>query len=279
MRSNLFIPAFNQKYLKKILVTNFDSYIFDLEDSVPSDKKNLARYNIKNFFKKKINKLFFFRINEIRSKYFKADIALLRYISKKLEIKINIVLPKTENENDIKYLISYFKRPCNIFPLIETAKSLINLEKIVSSSKHVKGLMLGTEDMIADFKASKSASSILELARMRSLIVCRAYKKICIDTVVTDLNNLTLFRNFCQISYNQGFDGILCLNIKQAKIAHKEFSVTSKYYKMLKNIIERYQRNTKSVFYYKSNKKSIFLSPPTIKIYENFIEKYEKQRK
>ena len=55
MRSNLFIPSFNRKYIDKILITNFDNYIFDLEDSVPGNKKDIARKNIKHFFKKKLN--------------------------------------------------------------------------------------------------------------------------------------------------------------------------------------------------------------------------------
>ena len=83
MRSNLFVPAYNKKYIANINKTNFDSYIFDLEDSVPSNKKKIARSNIKEFFiKKKHKKLFFFRINPSDSKYFKEDISLLKYIGK-----------------------------------------------------------------------------------------------------------------------------------------------------------------------------------------------------
>jgi len=278
MRSNLFVPANNTKYIANIDNTNFDSYIFDFEDSVSSNEKKTARSNIKKFFiKKKYKKLFFFRINPIGSKYFKEDILLLKYISKKIKNKINIVLPKTQDQKDIKLLINSYGQLCNIFPLIETAKSLINLEEIITSSKLVKGIMLGTEDMIADFKASKSSSAVLDLARMRSLIVCRAYNKICIDTVITDLKNLNYFESFCIKSFNEGFDGILCLNIKQAKIAHKKFSISYKYYKTIKSIVKKYERSEKSVYYSKKNKDSIFLSPPTIKIYKNFIEKYEKQ--
>lgn len=277
MRSNLFVPAYNQKYIDNIKKTNFDYYIFDLEDSVPKNKKKIARFNIRKFFKDKNNKNFFFRINSLDSEYFKDDILLLKDICKKTESKINIILPKTQDQKDIKSLIKSYGYKCNIFPLIETAKSLINLEKIVTASELVKGLILGTEDMIADFKASKMSSSILDLARMRSLIVCRAYKKICIDTVITDVKNLNYFKSFCKKSFNEGFDGILCLNIKQAKIAHNEFSISSKYYKNIKSIVKKYERGEKTVYYSKKNKNSIFLSPPTIKIFKNFIEKYEKQ--
>ena len=72
MRSNLFVPSFNKKYINKILITNFDNYIFDLEDSVPDNKKEVARKNIKYFFKKNVkSKNFMFRINGIHSNDFK----------------------------------------------------------------------------------------------------------------------------------------------------------------------------------------------------------------
>ena len=135
MRSNLFIPSFNRKYIDKILRTNFDNYIFDLEDSVPENKKDIARKNIKFFFKKKIKfKNFMFRINSIQSNNFKKDLKMLHEIRGKIN-ELNVVLPKTQNVKDIKFLIHSLKSPFNIYPLIETAQSLINLEKIIICSK------------------------------------------------------------------------------------------------------------------------------------------------
>ena len=279
MRSNLFIPSFNRKYIDKILRTNFDNYIFDLEDSVPENKKDIARKNIKFFFKKKIKfKNFMFRINSIQSNNFKKDLKMLHEIRGKIN-ELNVVLPKTQNVKDIKFLIHSLKSPFNIYPLIETAQSLINLEKIIICSKKIKGLILGTEDMIADFKATKKSKLVLDLARMRSLIVCRAHNIICIDTVITDVKNLRYFRKFCKESVAEGFDGILCLNLNQAKIAHEIFSIDHNEYKKIKNIVNEYERNKNKSVYYYGKKKGIFLSPPTIIIYKNIISKYEKQNK
>ncbi len=279
MRSNLFIPSFNKKYIDKILITNFDNYIFDLEDSVPDNKKEVARKNIKYFLKKNVkSKNFMFRINGIHSNNFKKDLKMIHEIRGKLR-EINIILPKTQNIKDIKFLIRSFKSPFNIYPLIETAQSLINLEKIINCSKKIKGLILGTEDMIADFKATKKSKLVLDLARMRSLIVCRAHNITCIDTVITDVKNLRYFRKFCKESVAEGFDGILCLNLNQAKIAHELFSIDHKEYMRVKKIVNEYERNKNQSVYYYGKKKGIFLSPPTIIIYKNIISKYEKQNK
>ena len=279
MRSNLFIPSFNKEYIDKILITNFDNYIFDLEDSVPDNKKEVARKNIKYFLKKNVkSKNFMFRINGIHSNNFKKDLKMIHEIRDKVR-EINIVLPKTQNIKDVKFLIRSFKSPFNIYPLIETAQSLINLEKIINCSKKIKGLILGTEDMIADFKATKKSKLVLDLARMRSLIVCRAHNITCIDTVITDVKNLRYFRKFCKESVAEGFDGILCLNLNQAKIAHELFSIDHKEYKRVKKIVNEYERNKNKSVYYYGKKKGIFLSPPTIIIYKNIISKYEKQNK
>ena len=279
MRSNLFIPSSNQKYIDKILKTKFDNYIFDLEDSVPENKKEIARKNIKFFFKKNIkSKHFMFRINSIQSNNFKKDLKMLNEIRGKIS-ELNIVLPKTQNVKDVKYLIHSFKSPFNIYPLIESAQSLVNLQKIATCSKKIKGLILGTEDMIADFKATKKSKLVLELARMRCLIICRAYNIICIDTVITDVKNSKYFRKFCSDSFAEGFDGILCLNLNQAKIAHDSFSITYKEYKKVKKIVKNYENNRNNSVYYYGKNDDIFLSPPTIMIYKNIISKYEAQNK
>ena len=74
-------------------------------------------------------------------------------------------------------------------------------------------------------------------------------------------------------SVAEGFDGILCLNLNQAKL-HEIFSIDHNEYKKIKNIVNEYERNKNKSFIVMV-KKGIFLSPPTIIIYKNIISKYE----
>ena len=61
LRSILFLPAHNKKFLKKIYTTSADAIAFDLEDGVPRKDLKLAR-NVEDCLKKK-QKKFFVRIN------------------------------------------------------------------------------------------------------------------------------------------------------------------------------------------------------------------------
>ena len=48
IRSILFIPSYNIKFLNKIDTLKPDAFILDLEDSVPFSQKIQARKNIRN---------------------------------------------------------------------------------------------------------------------------------------------------------------------------------------------------------------------------------------
>lgn len=278
-RSNLFLPSHVEKYYKIINKTNFDNYILDLEDSVPKDKKNYARKLIKKLFlnTKKIKNIFI-RINDQNSKEFLKDIFLINEMNAD---NITIILPKVNSKKDVITFLKKIKnkRKVIIFPIIETSLSLINLEKIAKSSNKIKGLILGSEDLISDFSTNKNSKNILNLGRFRCLIVAKALKIKCIDTVITDVKNLRYFKKFCTDSFNDGFDGILCLTPKQAEIAKDKYSVPKKSYLEAINLIKKYNLEKKSnVFLFKHKNKSFFLSPPTIRILKNLINKYEEQQ-
>ena len=278
-RSNLFVPAHIKKYYQFINKINVDNYILDLEDSVPKNKKNYARTLIKKLFlnSKKIKNIFI-RINDKNTQEYSKDISLINEINIG---DITIILPKVNSEKDVIAFLKKIKnkRKINIFPIIETSLSLINLEKIAKSSNKIKGLILGSEDLISDFSTNKNSKNILNLGRFRCLIVAKALKIKCIDTVITDVKNLRYFKKFCTDSFNDGFDGILCLTPKQAEIAQDKYSVQKKSYLEAMILIKKYNLEKKSnVFLLKHRNKSFFLSPPTVRILKNLINKYEEQQ-
>ena len=77
IRSLLFIPSDNLKFLDKIDTLKSDAFILDLEDSVSFNQKIQARENIRNKLEKiDLNgkKEIFIRINDFDSGYFQEDI-------------------------------------------------------------------------------------------------------------------------------------------------------------------------------------------------------------
>ena len=49
LRSFMFLPAYNRKFVDKALIGNADAIILDMEDSVPIEKRDEAREVIKEF--------------------------------------------------------------------------------------------------------------------------------------------------------------------------------------------------------------------------------------
>lgn len=59
MRSYLYVPGDNQRFLDKAETSIADAIILDLEDSVKSDSKKIAEDRIREFLKKTSIRIFY----------------------------------------------------------------------------------------------------------------------------------------------------------------------------------------------------------------------------
>ena len=79
LRSFLFVPAYNKRYIEKALICNADALILDIEDSVPPRYRQDAREILKEYFfgDRFHGRQVFIRINEIGTKDFAEDMTQL----------------------------------------------------------------------------------------------------------------------------------------------------------------------------------------------------------
>ena len=79
LRSMLYVPAYNKKFIDSALKCNADALIIDLEDSVPDEFKQVARINTKEYLDNGLfaNKKIFIRLNPLESKMVFED---LKYV-------------------------------------------------------------------------------------------------------------------------------------------------------------------------------------------------------
>ena len=135
LRSLLFVPGHISKFYPKALSSDADCIVFDIEDSVPKNLKENAIKSIKKNLNQVISKkILLVRTNHTKSKNFTSE--LKRTFNSKLH---GYIIPKIETNNEILRIekllkIIEQKNKCKkkmmIFPLIESAKSVLNLEKI-----------------------------------------------------------------------------------------------------------------------------------------------------
>ena len=156
-RSLLFIPGNNERFLVKSTSLKPDILCFDLEDSVPSNDKQVAR----NLLEKHLTSLqedqessIYVRINSVDSGLVDKD--LEKTIVNGLE---GIVLPKISNSQEvieiadkIEKLVSKrdISKTIRIIPSIETAKGVINANSIALAHENVVALVFGVFDYLYD---------------------------------------------------------------------------------------------------------------------------------
>lgn len=236
-RSQLYVPANNEKMIRKTETIKSDSFIFDLEDAVPDHEKNKARdlllqllpqLNIKE-------SVVCVRINSMYSKEFSRD---LDFILKNDRIDC-IVVPKAESE--ISFLNKITGR--KIIPIIETAKGLVRLEEVVRS-EGVVGVSWGAADLANSLRANVKEIEKSEYIRLRIVTTARTYDVSPIDKVFFDVKDLEGFKKECEIAKSLGFDGKQVIHPNQVTIANEVFSPSKEEIEWAKKVVEEYEKSS-----------------------------------
>ena len=271
IKSMLFVPGYKINFLDKLKKSISDAITIDLEDSVPINKKDVARKNLNKLkiSNSKIN--FFVRINyDFKN--------LTKDIISSTKANINsYILPKINSAKDIKFIEKKIKKyskskKLNLYILIESPKAIINLKEICTSSKNIKGLIFGAEDFLNDLNILEFYENTnIDFARALIPIYAHAYNLNCIDTPYLNLSNLNKFKKHLKISKRLGYTGLLNIHPNQCKLTNQNYSPSKNDYKIAKKIInsnklQKYQNQNISVL------KNKLVGPPLIKRAKKIVD-------
>lgn len=282
MRSLMFVPANNEKYLASAKKRDADVLLLDCEDSVPTSKKTIARNNIIEFVNSTIDSdtVIIPRINEFDCQYFLDDLLHLS-----IDGVYGFMCPKICTSDDIKFIdrlllnIEYNKgyQPgrFKLIPLIECPKAIINLKEIATSSDRIIALALGGEDYLSGTHGLKNESGVsLQYARNTIVNVSRAYGIYPIDTVHTNVHDIEDLQNNLNVSKTLGFEGMLVINPGELELVNKSFSPSYEEYVNACQIIELFDMAKKE-----GKGEAImngkFVGPPMAKAALAIINKYK----
>ena len=228
-RSMLFLPGNNPNMLINGNCLGSDAVIFDLEDAVAPDQKDAARILVRNTLKymdfRGCERIV--RINSIGTPYWQEDLkALLPY---KPDL---ILLPKTESARDILTIDAYMMElgsEVGVMALIETALGVENAFQIASSSKRLKALFLGAEDLTADLRCKRTKEGReIEYARHRLVVAARAAGVDVYDTPFTDVNDDEGIVTDASLAKALGFTGKASISPRHVEVINSVFSPTQK---------------------------------------------------
>lgn len=231
LRSMLFVPAYNEKFLDKAAKSEADAIIFDLEDAVPPAKRKEARDTLGKYLSDGTfaGKQLFIRVNELGSGDLIKDLKLIdgRRI-------LGVVTPKIKGVSEIREFSNLLKKcedrdglpegTVKLLPLIETAGAVADVQSIAGSSKRIIALLFGGEDYLDSIWGTHEYSAkAFEIPRAMIVMAARMNNLLPIDTPYMDLKNEAGFMAEERMAYSMGFAGALLVNPVQIPWANRCF--------------------------------------------------------
>ena len=237
----IFIPANKLEWIDKTFKKGSDAIIIDLEDSVPEEQKVEARTNLSTYLHShNLDKTILIRVNPIDGEFGKDDIKVLSEVSTKIDA---FMLPKIEEVEVLNNL------PNNLVALIETPKSVQNLENI-ASHEHVIGIALGAADLSASLGSDMSWDSLL-FTRSKIIIEAAINNLFTIDSPFMNIEDISSLEKESVLSNGLGFDGKAAIHPNQIETITKSFLPNESDIQEAKEIIKLFNSSSEAVIAYK----------------------------
>lgn len=239
MRSGLFIPADSERKLLKGMGSGADSLFIDLEDSVALDNKVQARDTACGFLREVKNEaqrpLLFVRLNAYDTGLTDDDLGAIMAAAPD-----GVVLPKSEHGQDVTRLDTMLRvheaenniddGATDIIAIItETAIGTINAGTYRKSSKRLRGVAWGAEDLSADIGSARrhedgTYRDMFRFARLQTLLGAVAAGVEPLDTVYPDFRDEKGLERECREGALDGFTAKMAIHPAQVPIINAAFT-------------------------------------------------------
>ena len=238
-RSRLYVPGNNPRLLMNAGIFESDCIILDLEDSVPLDQKNSARFLVKealrslDFGESEI----WVRINR---EFLEEDLEQIL-----LGAPHGVCIPKSESKDDIKevekivekYERGYGIEEVKFMPIVESARGIINLEEIADTSERIVAIAFGAEDFTRDIGGEKSWDSLL-YPRSKLVTVAKAFGIQALDTVYSDIDDIDGLIEETRRIAKMGFDGKGAIHPEQVRYINECFMPSEEEIEYAKKVMQ-----------------------------------------
>jgi citrate lyase beta subunit len=281
-RSLLYIPGHNPKFVEKATKTEADGVILDLQESVPESEKDKARDIIKNAL---MNEDFgqtekIVRVNLLDSQYVEEDIKAM------VEAQPDaLIIPKTHSEIEIKRaedLVSKYEKQIGqedklrLIPLIESAKGVLFIKEILSSTERIVAICFGKEDLYADTEAvvTEDGHEMLYI-KSRLVLAAAAFGVDAIDSPSLYLQDPEAVGKEGRSAFVLGFSGAQAIHPSQVEPLNRAFLPTQQDIQEAQEITEGFKKSLKNnqpIYIYKGR----MMDLPVVEVYEKILARARK---
>jgi citrate lyase subunit beta / citryl-CoA lyase len=243
--SRLYLPGNTPSMMINAGIHKPHAIILDLEDSVAFEKKDEARFLVRNALRQ-IN--FYGTERMVRINQVPLGLTDLQFV---IPHNVHLILiPKCESseqinvvENEIKRIQSASENKTSVFlmPIIESALGIEKAFEIAIASENIVAMAIGLEDYTSDLGVQRSLIGTESFyARTRLVNACKAAGIQAIDSVFSDVGDMDALFTNVKNSKSLGFEGMGCIHPRQIEIIHKGFSPDNEEIEKAKKIVNAY---------------------------------------
>jgi len=238
------MPGANDKALEKAKSLPTDAIIFDTEDSVSPDMKEVAREKVAaaatsgEYGRRELT----IRVNSIETEWFEADVR-----SAAAAGPSGIVVPKVNSAADvatIERLLESAGAPDHtmIWAMLETPAAVENAVEIATSSERLAVLVMGTNDLAKELRAALlPGRHPLLWGLARCVNAARHAGKVILDGVYNDVRDPDGFAAECRQGAEMGFDGKTLIHPTQVEPCNEAFAPSPEEVEYSRRVIEAFE--------------------------------------
>ena len=242
-RSVLYMPAANERALEKAKDIQADALIFDLEDAVAPDSKEIAREQacVAAASSDYGNRELTIRCNGLDTPWGRED-----ELAAAAAAPAAVVIPKVDGPaylDQISDLLDQGGAPSStqIWAMVETPVGILNVDQI-AHHKRMSVMVLGTNDMAKELRATVTAGRATLVPYLSMcLLSARAADVGILDGVYNDIKDELGFEAQCVQGAEMGFDGKTLIHPNQVAPTNKIFSPSMDELDFHRRVIEEFE--------------------------------------
>ena len=217
-RSCLTVPASSAKMLAKAAGLPADEVVVDLEDGVAPADKDAARAQLGDAAARGTLAV---RINAVGTDWWRADLAAVA--ARRPDV---VVLPKAGSAEDVRRAIELLPDGVGLEVQIESARGLVEVERIAALGSPLEALVFGPGDFAASMgiPALTIGSGTFDYALARISVAAHAYGLQAIDGPYAGLRDLDGLRRAAGIALRHGYDGKWVVHPDQIEPVNEAFT-------------------------------------------------------
>ncbi len=248
-RSVLYMPGSKERALEKGKTLPTDAIIFDLEDAVAPDMKDMARDQVASAVQAGGygQRELIIRVNGLDTPWFEADLKAAA------SAKPNaILIPKVSSGDDIRSVRDQLKAlgadaSIDLWAMMETPLAMLKALDIAESgpaeNNRLAVFIMGTNDLSKETGAVIKPGREAMLAWLSTCVAAgRAFGIDIVDGVYNDFKDEEGFKRECQQGSDLGMDGKTLIHPGQIEPCNEIFSPSADAVEWAKKIIEAFEQ-------------------------------------